>query len=91
MVPNPGLSPSEIRDLKLVLSVSGSHYAKILPLYRKSLEHHHFRRGKVKNLKGLRVKIHPTRRVAATNVSPRVPTSYALHLSPGFPIPQSNV
>lgn len=86
MVPEPGLSPSEIRNLKLILSMSSSYYAKILPLYRESLEHRRFRRGKVKNFKGLQVKIYPTRCVAVTGVSPLVPASYAFPVSPAFTV-----
>lgn len=85
MVSKPGLSPPAITSLKLILAVSNAYYAKILLLYRKSLECHRLRRGRVKNLKGLRVKIYPTRRAAATNVPRRVP------LSLKFPSPRPSV
>ena len=91
MVQKPGLSPSTIRDLKLVLSVSNSYYTKILPLYRKSLEHRRFRRGKVKNFKGLRVKIHPTLHVTTTTVSPHIPSLCTFPVSPVLAIPQSRM
>ena len=82
MPPKTGLSPPVITSLKLILTVSNTYYAKILPLYRKSLERRRLRRGKAKNLKGLRVKIFPTRRAAAIDMPPRVP------LSPKFPATQ---
>lgn len=85
MVSKPGLSLLEMKDLKFILSVSSSYYAKILPMYRKSLEHRRLRRAKVKNPKGLRVKVHPIRRVGAVCMPPRVPAS------PMFPVPQSSV
>jgi hypothetical protein len=88
MVPKAGLSPSAIRDLKTMLSVSSSYYDKILPLYRKSLEHRRFRRGKVKNVKGLRVKISPTQHITATSVSP---ISCTLPVSSAFRIPQQSM
>ena len=85
MEPKLGLSPPAIASLKLILTVSNAYYAKILPLYRKSLEHRRLRHGKIKNLKCLQVKILQFRRVAATIVPPRVP------LSRRFPAPQPNV
>lgn len=68
-----GLTHWEIVSLKLILAVSNTYYANILPLYRKSLEHRRLRRGRVKNLKSLRVKVDLTRRAAAINVLPRAP------------------
>lgn len=47
-----------------------SYYAKILPLYRKSLEHRRLRIRRVKNPKGLRVRIYPIRHVAVINMPP---------------------
>ena len=85
MVPKPGLPPPAITFLKLILAVSKAYYAKILPLYRKSLEHRRLRRGKVKNPKDLRVKIHPTRRATVVNVPPRIP------LLSKFPTPKPSV
>jgi hypothetical protein len=85
MEPKRSLPPPEIASLKLILTVSNAYYAKILPLYRKSLEHLRLRRGRVKNLNGLRVKIYPFRRKAATNAPPRVP------LSSTFSVPQPSM
>ena len=75
MVPKPALPPSAMRDLKLVLAVSSSYYAKILPPYRRSLEHRRFRGGKVKNPKGLQIKIYSAWHTAVTSVPPRIPVS----------------
>lgn len=91
MVPKPGLSPSAIRELKLILSVSSSYYAKILPLHRKSLEHRRFHHRKVKNLKGLRVKICPTLRMVASSVGPRVPASCTFSIPPASRVPQPSM
>jgi hypothetical protein len=85
MVSKPGLSLLEMKDLKFILSVSSSYYAKILPMYRKSLERRRLRRAKVKNPKGLRVKVRQIRRVAAVGTPPRAPAP------PMFPVPQSSM
>lgn len=84
MVSKPALSPSEMRSLKLILTVSSSYYARILPLYRKSLEHRRLRIG-VKNPKGLRVKIRPVRHVAMVSLP------FLVAASPTFPVAQSNM
>lgn len=58
MVSDRSLPPPAMAFLKLILVVSKAYYAKVLPLHRKSLEHRRRRRhGKVRNSKGLRVKI----------------------------------
>ena len=88
MAPKAGLAPSAIRDLKTVLSISSSYYDKILPLYHKSLEHRRFCREMVKNVKGLRVNISPTRQMTATSVSP---ISCTLPVSSAFRIPQQSM
>ncbi|KAF9647475.1 hypothetical protein BDM02DRAFT_3187909 [Thelephora ganbajun] len=82
MVSRPGIPPSALTTLKLILSASNTYYAKVLPLYRKSLER---RREKVRNPKGLQVKIHPARRAAAIIVAPWV------CLSPKFPAPHPSI
>lgn len=85
MESKPGLSPPVIAFLKLILAVSNAYYAKILPLYRKSLVHRRLRKRKVVNLNGLQVKIFSFRRMVAINVPPRVP------LSSKFPAPQPSM
>lgn len=85
MEPKPGLPPPAIASLKLILAVSNAYYAKILPLYRKSLERLRLRHRKVENLKGLQVKIFSFQRAVVVNVPPRVP------LSSKFPAPQPSM
>lgn len=75
MASKRGLSHKVFGSLQLTLATSNAYYAKTLPSYRQSLQQRRLRRGKVRNTKGLRVKIRPVRRAVAVNVHPRAPLS----------------